>query len=148
MLICGGKKGCKRLVSICGGSCAIRRQANHAKQVEERKRRAEVHGDANAQRKQARAAAKAEADREFNSSVRVAHHIAFGPLPDPRIDNPCPHLAKGKCVRGKACKFGHDHLPIDAIRAITCQVPRHPGGVCTAGSSCLYLHPEAAPAEM
>ena len=124
MLICGGKKGCKRLMSTCGGTCAIRRQANHARQIEERKRRAEEHGDANAQRKQARAAAKAEADREFNSNVRVAHHTAFGPLPDPRPDNPCPHLAKGKCARGKACKFGHDHIPIDAIRAITCQVPR------------------------
>ena len=53
-----------------------------------------------------------------------AHHAAFG-VPhatQPSISDPCPHLAKGRCVRGKNCNHSHDHLSTEAIRAITCQV--------------------------
>ena len=96
MLICGTKKGCKRLMSVCGGSCAIRRQANHQRQVEERKRTSAEAGNAAEQRKRARAEAKAAEEREYNSQVRVAHHAAFGPSRDPSASDPCTHLAKGR----------------------------------------------------
>ena len=145
MLICGTKKGCKRLMSVCGGSCAIRRQANHQRQLEERKRSSAAAGNDAEQRKRARAEGKAAEEREFNSQVRVAHHAAFGPSRDPSASDPCPHLAKGRCVRGKTCNFNHDHLSAEAIRAITCQVVRRPNGACKAGVNCVYHHPDAEP---
>ena len=147
LIICGAKKGCKRLMSVCGGECAIRRQANHQRQVEAAKRAREA---ATAeQRKQARVAAQAEKQREFNSNVRVAHYAAFGPRRDPTINDQCPHLAKGKCARGKTCRFSHEHLSEEAIRAITCQiVVRRPKGPCAAGIHCVYNHPNAEPESM
>ena len=146
MLICGTKKGCKRLMSVsCGGSCAIRRQANHQRQVEERKRSGAAAGNEAEQRKRARSEARAEEEREYNSRVRVAHHAAFGPSRDPSTRDPCPHLAKGKCVRGKTCSFSHDHLSTDDIQAITCQVVRCPNGACKASVNCMYHHQDAEP---
>ena len=144
MLICGAKKGCKKLMSVCGGSCATRRQLNHQKLMEKHKRLRDAEGGLTAeQRKQARAEAKAEEMREHNSKVRVAHYAAFGPRSDPRADNPCPHLAKGKCARGKRCNFSHDHLSAEAIQAITCQVTRSGQRTCGAGIYCVYSHPDA-----
>ena len=141
MLVCGNKKGCKKLMAVCGGSCATRRRLNHQKMMEKHKRLRDGEGTAE-QRKQARAEAKAEEMREHHSKVRMAHYAAFGPRSDPRIDNPCPHLAKGKCARGKRCNFSHDHLSAEATRAITCQVTRSGQRTCGAGIHCVYSHPE------
>ena len=81
-----------------------------------------------------------------NTSPRgPPHHAAFGPSRDPSASDPCPHLAKGKCVRGKTCNFSHDHLSAEAIRAIACQVVRRPNGACKAGVNCVYYHPDAEP---
>ena len=124
---------------------AIRRQANHQRQVEERKRTSAEAGNAAEQRKRARAEAKAAEEREYNSQVRVAHHAAFGPSRDPSASDPCPHLAKGRCIRGKNCNFSHDQLSAEAIRAIKCQVVRRLNGVCKAGANCIYHHPDAEP---
>ena len=87
MLVCGAKKGCKKLMSVCGGSCAVRRQLNHQKLMEKHKRLRDAEGGLTAeQRKQARAEQKAEEMRDHYSRVREAHHAAFGPRSDPRID--------------------------------------------------------------
>ena len=61
------------------------------------------------------------------------------------VSDPCPHLAKGRCVRGNNCNHSHDHLSTEAIRAITCQVVRRPKGACKAGVNCVYYHPDAEP---
>ena len=149
LLICGGKKGCKKLMSVCGGSCAIRRQANHQKMMDRHKRLREAEGSTSAEQlKKARAEAKAEEKREFHSRVRVAHYAAFGPSGDTRTDNPCPFLAKGKCARGKRCKLSHEHLSFEAIKAISCQVTRRGQRTCAAGIHCVYSHPDPAQEDM
>lgn len=146
MLVCGHKKGCKKLMSICRGSCAIRRQQSHQLLVSAHKRLRDAEGKLTAeQRKQARAAQKTEEMREHHSRVREAHSAAFGPRSEPRIDNPCPHLAKGKCARGMRCKFSHDHLSTEAIKAIHCQVTRVGQRTCGAGVGCIYFHPDPEP---
>ena len=148
-LICGAKKGCKKLMAVCGGTCAIRRQANHQKIMEQHKRIRDAEGSMTAeQRKRARAEQKAEEMREFHSKVRMAHYVAFGPSGDTRTDNLCPFLAKGKCARGKRCKLSHEHLSSEEIKAITCQVTRRGQRTCAAGIHCVYSHPDAAPEGM
>ena len=131
MLVCNRKYGCKRLMTVCRGSCVKIFQHKKQKQMQFKRAREETGSDDAARKK-----VKQEAARAHNDKVREGKAKAFGPRAKPDTQTECPHLIHGRCGRGAACKRRHDHVPMETIRATVCKLYRRAiSGLCTAGTS-------------